>query len=58
MKKSLDAVTAISGSGPAYVFHLVEAHWPRRRLILGLPQDMAGAIGGADNYRLGCHAAR
>ena len=37
---ALDAVTALSGSGPAYVFHLVEAMLEAARLM-GLPDDAA-----------------
>lgn len=36
----IDAVTAISGSGPAYVFHLVEA-LAQAGAELGLPPDLA-----------------
>ena len=36
----VDAVTAISGSGPAYVFYLVEA-LAQAGAALGLPQDLA-----------------
>jgi pyrroline-5-carboxylate reductase len=36
----IDAVTAISGSGPAYVFHLVEA-LAQAGAALGLPEDLA-----------------
>jgi pyrroline-5-carboxylate reductase len=36
----IDAVTAISGSGPAYVFHLVEA-LAQAGAALGLPPDLA-----------------
>lgn len=39
-EKMIDAVTAISGSGPAYVFHMVEA-LAAAAVHLGLPQDMA-----------------
>lgn len=39
-EKMMDAVTAISGSGPAYVFHLVEALAASAQ-ALGVPQDMA-----------------
>ena len=42
-EKMLDAVTAISGSGPAYVFHLVEA-LAAAAVNLGLPQDMAAQL--------------
>ena len=37
---ALNAVTAVSGSGPAYLFHLVEALEAGAR-DLGLPQDVA-----------------
>ncbi len=37
---ALDAVTALSGSGPAYVFHLVEAMLEAARRM-GLPADAA-----------------
>jgi pyrroline-5-carboxylate reductase len=36
----IDAVTALSGSGPAYVFHLVEAMAEAGRAA-GLPEDLA-----------------
>jgi len=36
----IDAVTAVSGSGPAYVFYLAEC-LARAGTALGLPQDMA-----------------
>lgn len=39
----LDAVTAVSGSGPAYVFHLVEALTEAGRRQ-GLPADVAGQL--------------
>ena len=37
---AIDAVTAISGSGPAYIFHMAEAMAAAGEQ-LGLPQDMA-----------------
>ena len=40
---ALNAVTAISGSGPAYVFHLVEALEAGAR-DLGLPDDIAASL--------------
>jgi pyrroline-5-carboxylate reductase len=39
----MDAVTAVSGSGPAYVFHLIEALAEAGRAE-GLPDDMAYAL--------------
>jgi pyrroline-5-carboxylate reductase len=36
----IDAVTAVSGSGPAYVFHLVEC-LAKAGVAAGLPQDLA-----------------
>ena len=44
-ERHFDAVTAVSGSGPAYVFFLVQA-WQAAAKALGLPADVAGrAIG-------------
>ena len=40
-ERYLDAVTAVSGSGPAYVFFLVDA-WQRAAQALGLPEAIAG----------------
>ena len=42
-EKALDAVTAISGSGPAYLFHMVEA-LAAAAVNLGLPQDVAARL--------------
>ena len=39
-ERLFDAVTAVSGSGPAYVFFLVEA-WQRAARSLGLPEAIA-----------------
>ena len=39
-EQAFDAVTAVSGSGPAYVFFLVEA-WERAARSLGLPAAVA-----------------
>lgn len=37
---ALDAVTAVSGSGPAYVFHMIEA-LAQAAAVAGLPADLA-----------------
>jgi pyrroline-5-carboxylate reductase len=39
----IDAVTAVSGSGPAYVFHLVEC-LAAAGAAAGLPADLAGRL--------------
>ena len=39
----MDAVTAISGSGPAYVFHLIEALTEAARAV-GLPDEIAARL--------------
>lgn len=39
----LDAVTAVSGSGPAYVFYVVEA-MVEAGVLLGLPRDVATTL--------------
>lgn len=39
-EEAINAVTAVSGSGPAYVFHLVEA-MAQAGKALGLPEDVA-----------------
>jgi len=39
----IDAVTAVSGSGPAYVFHLVEA-MTKAGIAAGLPADLASRL--------------
>lgn len=42
-ERLMDAVTAISGSGPAYVFHFIEA-LTEAGISLGLPADLAGLL--------------
>jgi pyrroline-5-carboxylate reductase len=42
-ERHLDAVTALSGSGPAYFFFLVEA-MIEAGLLLGLPRDLAAEL--------------
>lgn len=39
-ERLLDAVTAVSGSGPAYVFYLAQV-WEDAAIVLGLPRDVA-----------------
>jgi pyrroline-5-carboxylate reductase len=39
----IDAVTAVSGSGPAYVFNFVEA-LARAGVVAGLPEDLAARL--------------
>jgi pyrroline-5-carboxylate reductase len=39
-EKHLDAVTAVSGSGPAYAFYLIDA-MAEAGVLLGLPRDLA-----------------
>lgn len=40
-ERSFDAITAVSGSGPAYLFFLVQA-WEEAARALGLPRLLAG----------------
>lgn len=42
-ENSIDAVTAISGSGPAYIFHFIEC-LTEAGIKLGLPQEMAKTL--------------
>jgi len=42
-EKDLDAVTAISGSGPAYAFYLIDA-MAEAGVLLGLPRDLASRL--------------
>jgi pyrroline-5-carboxylate reductase len=42
-ESQIDAVTALSGSGPAYVFHFLDA-LTRGAVALGLPEKLAGDL--------------
>ncbi|MCE0522493.1 MAG: pyrroline-5-carboxylate reductase [Methylacidiphilales bacterium] len=42
-ESQIDAVTALSGSGPAYVFHFIDA-LIRGAVALGLPEKLAGEL--------------
>ena len=53
----IDAVTAVSGSGPAYVFHLIEA-MEAAAMAEGLPADMARALAVATVEGAGALAAQ
>ena len=39
----MDAVTALSGSGPAYIFHMIEC-MTAAGVAVGLPEDLAGRM--------------
>ena len=52
-----DAVTALSGSGPAYFFYLVEA-MTDAGILLGLPRQRGARPHRADRDRCGGDAAR
>jgi pyrroline-5-carboxylate reductase len=45
----MDAVTAVSGSGPAYLFHMIEALTEAAKSA-GLPDDIAGLLAGQTIY--------
>lgn len=45
-EKHLDAVTAVSGSGPAYAFYLIDA-MAEAGVLLGLPRDLATRLAAA-----------
>ena len=56
-EKQLDAVTAISGSGPAYAFYLIDA-MAEAGVLLGLPRDLATRLAVATVEGSGALAAR
>lgn len=51
----MDAVTAVSGSGPAYLFHMIEALTDAARAA-GLPDDVAGLLAGQTIYGAAVYA--
>ncbi|MDB4273632.1 pyrroline-5-carboxylate reductase [bacterium] len=52
----MDAVTAVSGSGPAYVFHFIECLTAAARAA-GLPDETAALLGMQTVYGAACLAA-
>lgn len=52
----MDAVTAVSGSGPAYIFHFIECLTAAARAA-GLPEDTAALLAGQTVYGAACLAA-
>ncbi|MCI5078401.1 pyrroline-5-carboxylate reductase [Oricola sp.] len=51
----MDAVTAVSGSGPAYLFHMIEALTEAAKAA-GLPDDLAGLLAGQTIYGAAVYA--
>jgi len=51
----MDAVTAVSGSGPAYLFHMIEALTEAARAA-GLPDDLAALLAGQTIYGAAVYA--
>lgn len=54
-EKLMDAVTAVSGSGPAYLFHMIEALTEAAK-VAGLPDDIAGLLAGQTIYGAAVYA--
>lgn len=52
----MDAVTAVSGSGPAYIFHFIEC-LTNAGIKAGLPQEIAGMLAMQTVYGAGALAA-
>lgn len=52
----IDAVTAVSGSGPAYVFHFIEA-LTQAAAKAGLPDELAATLASQTVYGAACLAA-
>jgi len=52
----MDAVTAVSGSGPAYIFHFIEC-LTQAGVTAGLPEDIAGMLAKQTVYGAGALAA-
>ena len=53
----MDAVTAVSGSGPAYLFHMIEALTDAARAA-GLPDDLASTLARQTIYGAAVYADR
>ncbi|MFZ2100249.1 MAG: pyrroline-5-carboxylate reductase [Oricola sp.] len=51
----MDAVTAVSGSGPAYLFHMIEALTEAAKAA-GLPDDIASLLSGQTIYGAAVYA--